>query len=121
MSKTSENLDKIPKNTDKNGTQRSLNSNNGVQPLQKNTIKTFFWRSHQKQVFMFFVGENLWAKGAQKLFGQVWGNSGKNPSHPRKFACSYTYVRGHSLFVFNITHHERSRSDQTESSSGGLN
>jgi len=22
---------------------------------------------------MFFVGENLWAKGGQKLFGQVWG------------------------------------------------
>jgi len=32
---------------------------------------------------MFFVGENLWAKGAQKLFRQVWGNSGKNPSHPQ--------------------------------------
>jgi len=40
---------------------------------------------------MFFVEENLWAKGAQKLFGKVWGNSGKNPSHPQKFACSYTY------------------------------
>jgi len=35
--------------------------------------------------------EKIWATGAQKLFGQVWGNSGKNPSHPQKFACSYTY------------------------------
>jgi len=26
-----------------------------------------------------------------KFFGQVWGNSGKNPSHPPKIACSYTY------------------------------
>jgi len=25
------------------------------------------------------------------FFGQVWGNLGKNPSHPQKFACSYTY------------------------------
>jgi len=40
---------------------------------------------------MFFVGENLSAKGAQTLFGQVWGNSGKNPSHPKKIASSYTY------------------------------
>jgi len=22
---------------------------------------------------MFFVGENFWAKGAQKVFGKVWG------------------------------------------------
>jgi len=40
---------------------------------------------------MIFVGENLQAKGSQKLFGQVWGNSGKNPLHPQKFACSCTY------------------------------
>jgi len=26
------------------------------------------------------------------FFGQVWQNSGKNPSHPQKFACSYTYA-----------------------------
>jgi len=25
-------------------------------------------------------------------FGQVWGNFCKNPSHPKKFACSYTYA-----------------------------
>jgi len=30
-------------------------------------------------------------KVAQKFFGQVWGNSDKNPSHPQKFACSNTY------------------------------
>jgi len=29
---------------------------------------------------------------AQKFFGQVWGNSGKNPSQPQKLTCSYTYV-----------------------------
>ena len=31
-------------------------------------------------------------KIAQKLFGQVWGNSGKNPLYPQTFACSYTYA-----------------------------
>jgi len=31
---------------------------------------------------MIFVGENLWTKGAQKRFGQVCGNSGKNLRTP---------------------------------------
>jgi len=44
---------------------------------RKAQLRPLFSRSHQKQVFIFFVGENLWATGAQKLFGQVWGNSGK--------------------------------------------
>jgi len=46
---------------------------------------------------MTFVGENLQAKVAHQLFEQVWGNSGKNPSHLQKVACSYTfglYVKG---------------------------
>jgi len=32
-------------------------------------------------------------KVVQNFFGTVRGNSGKNPSHPKKFACSYTYGR----------------------------
>jgi len=37
----------------------------------------------------------LWEKiyrrnSHKKLFGQVWENSGKNPSHPKNFACSCT-------------------------------
>ena len=31
-------------------------------------------------------GKKLWAKVAQKLFEPVQGISGKNPSHPHKFA-----------------------------------
>jgi len=42
---------------------------------------------------MIFVEENLQAKIAQQPFGQVWENSGKNPLHPQKFVCSYTYAR----------------------------
>jgi len=47
-------------------------------------MKTCFWRSHQKEILAIFVGEYLLAKIAQKLFGKVWGNSGKNPS-PQKY------------------------------------
>jgi len=31
------------------------------------------------------------------FFGQIWGNLGKNLSHPQKFACSYTYVFQHLM------------------------
>jgi len=79
--KIPENLGKMPENPGKNGAQH----------LQKNTLQ-FFWRSHQKKVLMVFVGENLWTKGAQNFFGQVLGDSSKNPSHPQKLICSYTYV-----------------------------
>jgi len=34
-------------------------------------------------------------KVAQKLFGKVWGNSGKNPSHPQICACSFIYAATH--------------------------
>ena len=27
-----------------------------------------------------------------EFFRAIWGNLGKNPSHPQKFACSYTYI-----------------------------
>jgi len=46
-----------------------------------------------KKVFMIFVGEKLQTKLVQKLVGQVWRNTGKNPSHLQIFACSYTYDR----------------------------
>ena len=61
----------------------------------RNQMKTFFFfgEATPKKVFMIFVTENLQAEVAQNLFGQVWGNSGKNPSHPPKFPCSYTCGR----------------------------
>ena len=51
-----------------------------------------FLEATPKKVFMIFMGEHAYAKVSQKLFGQVRAYSGKNPSHPQKFACSYTYV-----------------------------
>jgi len=36
----------------------------------------------------FFGGHALWI-----FFGKVWGNLGKNLSHPQNFACSSTYRR----------------------------
>jgi len=54
-------------------------------------MKTFFL------VFMFlrekFVG---WILGAQIFFRQLWGYSGKIPSHPQKFACSYALLQDQS-------------------------
>ena len=90
--KIPENLDKFPENPGKNSVQRCLTSKNGAQCLQKNTRRPLFLgRSHQKEVFVIFVRENLQAKVVKKLFGQIWENSVKNPSHLQKFVCLYTY------------------------------
>jgi len=101
-----ENLGKSPENPDKNGVQRCLTSKNGAQGLHKKTWRPF-WRLHQKEVFMIFVGETLQAKVAQKLYGHVWGNSGKILRIPRIClllhydekapACSYTMMKRHLL------------------------
>jgi len=48
----------------------------------KNNMKSFL-----------FGGHFLWS-----FFGYVWENSGKNPSHPEKIACSFTYVLHHHRF-----------------------
>jgi len=53
-------------------------------------MKALFWRLHQKEVFMIFVGENLQAKLHKKLFGKFGENRAKSFALP-KFACSYTY------------------------------
>jgi len=51
--------------------------------ITQNEMKcSLFWRS-----FLFGV-----------FFGQIGGNLGKHPSHPQKFACSYTYASGYSFF-----------------------
>jgi len=91
LSKTSENLGKISKNPGKNGAQGCLTSGNDVQRLQKNTIKIFLGDAPKTDLHV-LCGKNLWAKVAQKRFGQVWGNSGRNSSHPKKVSCSYTYA-----------------------------
>jgi len=62
----------------------------GTQRLQ-NHMKTFF--GGHPNIRKEGLLEKMFAQTvAQKVFGQVWGNSGKNPSHPQKIACSYTYV-----------------------------
>jgi len=73
----------------KNGAQRCLTSKIRAERLQKNTRRPFFG-GYIKEVLVIIVGENLWAKVAEKLFGQAWGNSSKNPLHHPKIACSYT-------------------------------
>jgi len=35
-----------------------------------------------------------------EIFGQVWENSGKNPSYPQKFACFYTYAVEYRIYPY---------------------
>jgi len=61
-------------------------------------------KSHEDLFLEFIPKEGLLEKMfaqkvAQNFFGQVCGNSGQNPSHPRKFAFSYTYVLHYITFL----------------------
>jgi len=47
------------------------------------THEDFFWRLHQKDIFMIFVGENVQAKVAQKTFRVSLVKLGQNLSHPK--------------------------------------
>jgi len=58
-------------------------------------MKTFFWRLHQKEVFMIFVGENLEAKVAQKTFRESLGKSRQNPSHPKNLPAPTPMMKRH--------------------------
>ena len=96
LGKISKNPIKITDNPGKNGAQRCLTLKNGAQRLQKNTW-ILFWRSHQKRVL---YGRKFVGKSHTKLFGHVWGTSGKNPSHAQKFACSYSHAQGLAKNIF---------------------
>jgi len=52
-----ENQGKSPENPGKNSAQRCLTSQNDADICIK-THEDLFWRLHQKEVFMIFVGEN---------------------------------------------------------------
>jgi len=45
-------------------------------------------------------GRKFVGKSHTKLFGQVWGTSGKDSSHAQKFACSCIYVQGLAKNIF---------------------
>jgi len=71
-----ENLGESLKIRVKNGAQCCLTSKNGTQGLQK-THEDLFLQITSKKVFMIFVGENLWAKIAQKPFRASLGRFGQ--------------------------------------------
>ena len=58
--------------------------------LGKMALEVFFgfkkYAEHEKKRICFFGDHFLW------IFWAIWGILGKNPSHPQKFACSYTYA-----------------------------
>ena len=74
--KISKNLGKLSENTGKNGAQHCL-----IPKMAPNVA------------FFEVIPDDLCGRkySAQKLFRQVWGNLGKNLSHPQTFGCSYTY------------------------------
>jgi len=82
LGKIARNLGKIPKNPGKNGAQH----------LQKNTIKTLFLEVTPKTGLHVLCTRKFVLKRRIKLFRQVWGNSGKNTSHPPKFPYCSTYA-----------------------------
>jgi len=73
--KIPKNLEKFPENTGKNNVQRCLSSKTGAHNLcRKIREGLFYGRSHQKEVFMIFVRENLWAKSHTNFldkFGKI--------------------------------------------------
>jgi len=86
-----ENLGRILVNPGKNGAQRCLISKNSIRRLQKNARRRVFG-GHTEEGLHDLCGRKFVAKSrTRSLFGQVCANSGKSPSHPQKFACSYNY------------------------------
>jgi len=91
--KSPENLGKIPKNLGKIPENPSKMAPNLV--CLNNMVPSACRKVALKKIFMIFVGENFKTKVAQKLFGEVWGNSHKKSFDSKKFACSSTYVCVH--------------------------
>jgi len=62
-------------------------------------MKTFFWRLPQKEVFM-VLWKRIWRqKLHKKLFGQVWGNSGKILCTPKICLLLHLWWKGTSAPV----------------------
>jgi len=93
LSKICENLGKTPENLGKL-TENTAKMASNMLCFLKNW-PPMSAESHEN--FILFRKRSSWEKFAQKVvqnfFGQVWGNSDKNPSRPQKFACSYSYGR----------------------------
>jgi len=90
LGKTSEKLCKISENPGKNGARCCLTSENAAQHLQKSTIKTFVFEVTPKTGLHFLCGRKFVGNRCTKAFRASLGKFGQNPSHPQKFACSYT-------------------------------
>ena len=71
---------------------------NGAQRLKK----TFFG-DHIKKCLHDLWRKKFVGKSRTKLFVQVCGNSGKNPSHLQNFASSYTYATSKSIEIQEVS------------------
>jgi len=85
-----ENLSKIPENPGKNGTQRCFDFKKWCSPLAEKHMKSLF-EGQTKKRSSWSLWEKICRRSRTKTFqAKIWGNSGKNPSNPQKFACSCT-------------------------------
>jgi len=70
---------------------------NGAQPALI-WLKKWRPKSHEDRHPKYGFYEKIFTqKSAKNFFGQVWENSGKNPSHLQTFACSYTCGTNNNL------------------------
>jgi len=95
-----ENLAKSPENPGENGAQLCLTTKNGTQGLHKNPWRPFFGGYTKKR-----PSRPLWEKSCRqkllrKLFGQVWGNSGKIFRTPKIFLLLHLWWKGTSAPFF---------------------
>ena len=60
-------------------------------------------------IFLILWGRKFVGKSLIKTFRASLGTSGKNPSHPQKFACSYTYAYYFMFSDFSMFADEISR------------
>jgi len=65
---------------------------------RKKTNENPFFGGHTKKDLHDLCGRKFVDKSRTTTFRQVWGNTGKNPLHPQKFACTCTYV-AHNIFL----------------------
>jgi len=67
--------------------------------LCRKTHEEFSFGGHTNEGLYDLRERKSVGKCRRNLFGHLWGNSDKNPSHPQKFACSYTYAADFLVFI----------------------
>ena len=89
-----DNLGKSPENPGKNGAQRCLTLKSGAKVCIK-THEDLYLEVAPKSDLHDHVGENFWAKLAQKTFRASLGKFGQNPSRPNNLPTPTPVMKRH--------------------------